>query len=196
VPLFVLGLALGCVVAQPPIVSEKRFYPTRDALRKVAVVPFTGKGIEAQYVELVERHVTEELVRSGVKVIPATELRIAFRSHPRGATPTDVPSVARVAVDDFRATSILIGHVTRFRDRVGDKYGAETPASVAFRVTLHGTPTGRKLWTGLFDETQVSLSADPRRARRYPGGGTRWLTGPQLANFGARAAAQSLAASR
>lgn len=184
------------MVAQPAVVSEKRYAATHDALRKVAVIPFTGANVDPQGVELVERFVTEELGRSGVQVVPATELRIAFQSHPRGATPTHVPSVARVAVDNFRATGVLMGHVTRFRDRVGDKYGADQPASVAFRITLHDTPVGRKLWTILFDDTQVSLTEDPRRARLYPGGGTRWLTGPELARYGSKAAAQALAASR
>ena len=46
----------------------------------------------------------------------------------------------------------------------------------------------------MFDETQVDLSADPARARRYPGGGLRWLSAAELAQWGAKAAAKALVA--
>jgi hypothetical protein len=64
---------------------------------------------------------------------------------------------------------------------------------VAFEVTLYAAPSGKKLWTARFDETQQSLNERPLDASRYPGGGTRWLTAAELARWGADATAESLA---
>jgi hypothetical protein len=66
------------------------------------------------------------------------------------------------------------------------------PASVAFEVSLHQTPTGRRLWTGRFDETQKSITEAILRARQYPGGGTRWLTTEEFARWGAEEVAKSM----
>ena len=56
---------------------------------------------------------------------------------------------------------------------------------MAFELSLHAVPSGRRVWTARFDETQVDLSTAPGRARRYPGGGTRWLSAGELARWGA-----------
>ena len=70
--------------------------------------------------------------------------------------------------------------------------GSTSPASVAFELVLYGLPDGRRLWSGVFDETQIPLSDGPVRARRYPGGGTRWLSAGELARWGAGQAAEAL----
>ena len=87
---------------------------------------------------------------------------------------------------------VLVGEVWRYRERSGEALGSSRPASVAFEVTLFAAPDGRKIWQGRFDETQQSITANPLRARRYPGGGTRWLTAAELARWGAKQVAESL----
>jgi hypothetical protein len=67
---------------------------------------------------------------------------------------------------------------------------------VAFEVTLFAAPSGQKLWSARFDETQRALSENVLNARRYPGGGTRWLTAAELARWGAQAAAGAMPADR
>ena len=184
------GLWLGALacLSPPPIVEEHQYGPIRSALGRVAVQPFTGApGLAdaASPVELIERFVTEALSARGVEMIPAQELRVAFAG--REDALAQLPAAAREAGRAFGAKSILRGQVTRFRERVSPR-----PASVAFELSLHSAADGRRLWSGSFDETQVDLSADPRRARRYPGGGTRWLDATELAGWGARAAAEAL----
>ncbi len=71
--------------------------------------------------------------------------------------------------------------------------GASRPASVSFRVTLYEAPSGFKLWSARFDETQRPLSDNLFNARRYPGGGSRWLTSTELVKWGAREVAGALA---
>ncbi len=61
-------------------------------------------------------------------------------------------------------------------------------------VALYAAPSGEKLWTARFDETQESLMANPLKARRYPGGGTRWLSAAEFARWGADEMARALLA--
>ena len=75
--------------------------------------------------------------------------------------------------------------LSRYRERNASDSAIPRPSSVAFEVSLHHVPTGRRLWTGRFDETQVSISEGILRARRYPGAGTRWLSAAELARWGA-----------
>ncbi len=81
---------------------------------------------------------------------------------------------------------MLLGDVTRWEERQGEALGTLHAAAVGFRVTLQGTPDGRTLWTGEFDERQQPLSDNVLRAGRYPGAGSRWLTAEELARWGAR----------
>jgi hypothetical protein len=58
-------------------------------------------------------------------------------------------------------------------------------ASVAFDATIYITDPVQRVWSRQFDETQRALSENIVNARRYPGGGTRWLTAAELAQWGA-----------
>ena len=84
----------------------------------------------------------------------------------------------------------------RYRERTGEAFGTSRPASVSYRVTLYSAPEGTRLWIGQFDETQKPLSANVFNARRYPGGGTRWLTAGELTRWGAGEIARLLHALR
>ena len=177
-----LWASLACMLP-PPVVQQRSYASTKAFLGKVDAGP------------LVERVVAEELAARGIGVIPARDVKIAFTREGMKEPRTDPKAGAAIVFENFGATAMLLGEVSRFRERVGGLRGATGPASVAFVVTLHAAPSGKKLWSARFDETQVSLSAAPGRARRYPGGGGRWLTAPELARFGARAAAEALVSS-
>ncbi len=202
-----LCASLACARLRPPPVVQHRSYASAKAfLGKVAVAPFVlgarfrtdapaGTATEGDAGPLVERVVAEEMAARGIGVIPARDVKIAFTREGMKEPRTDPKSGAAIVFENFGATAMLLGEVSRFRERVGGARGATGPASVAFVVTLHAAPSGKKLWSARFDETQVSLSAAPGRARRYPGSGGRWLTAPELARFGARAAAEALVSS-
>jgi hypothetical protein len=64
--------------------------------------------------------------------------------------------------------------------------GTLSPAAVAFHVDLRSAPGGSALWSSEFDERQQALGDNVLRAGRYPGGGTRWLTAAELAQWGAQ----------
>jgi hypothetical protein len=107
-----------------------------------------------------------------------------FLNQGRAVPRRDARRAAETAGLKFGATSVLMGQLIRWRERKGEKLGAESPASVAFQMTLHEVPTGRRLWTSRFDHTQRTLTADPLIARKYPGGGTRFLTAGELTRWG------------
>jgi len=87
---------------------------------------------------------------------------------------------------------VVLGEVIRWRDREGRNLGSGNPAGVGFTLRLFEAPGGRRLWTSRFDHTQRTLTADPLIARKYPGGGSRWLTASELARWGASAAAEDM----
>jgi hypothetical protein len=53
---------------------------------------------------------------------------------------------------------VLVCFLYRFHERIGSRYAAEAPASVAFDLYLLRSVDGRVLWQGRFDETQRALS--------------------------------------
>jgi hypothetical protein len=204
-PAWVLVALLACL-RPPPVIEYRVYAPVKSALDKVAVAPFDthvrlagaaspaapGTGPAASHVE---HFVAEEITARGVEVVPAGDVGMALTARAKGAQPIDPIAAAQIVLEKFGATALLLGEVTRYRERAGGKRGSPQPAGVGFRISLHAVPSGKRLWTARFDETQVSLSEAPGRARRYPGGGTRWLTAAELARFGAQKAVEALVAS-
>jgi hypothetical protein len=188
------GRELGETLQGPELTPDTTYGLLQPALVKVAIVPFAGDSDEAT--TLVARFVGEALAAHGIPVLQAHDTAIVHDSAaagPEGSLP--LPELAQRLDRELGATSMLIGEVRRYRERVGGEFGASEPASVAFSLTLRGLPGGRRLWAGSFDHTQHELSERPFEAAQLPGGGTRWLTVAELTRFGAAALANQLVAS-
>ena len=82
------------------------------------------------------------------------------------------------------ADAVLVGFVYRFRQRVGKKYGAESPPSVAFDLHLIRVADSRNIWSAHFNETQESLGDNLFRLGSFFSRGGRWLTAEELADSG------------
>ena len=206
--------ALGCEGSSPlglspgPVVRQTRLAAPGPFLGKVAVMPFYPEGLPAarvpegvneearavgwQAADLIADTFSQQLASRGVVVLAPAELQDAFDAQGTPMPRLDARAVAELASRDLGATSVVIGRVTRYRDREGSAGGASRPASVAFEASLHEAPGGRRIWIGRFDETQVPLSSGLFRARSYPGGGTRWLSAEEMARWGADEAARAL----
>ena len=187
-----------------PAVTQRHFAKGENSLRRVAVMPFVSnlsvtrsrdetEKSRGEAAELVTRFFTDALMATGVPVVAAADLQIAFEAEGMIAPGSDAQRAARVASRHFGATSVVIGELLRFRDRVGESMGSMRPASVALQITLHEAPSGFKLWTARFDETQQPLSDNVFNAGRYPGGGSRWLSSTEMARWGVEEAARALA---
>lgn len=203
--LSLLGLAFqigGCVLL-PSLIDVESLDPPAGPIDRVAVMPFrpqsglarttSRSGMPAwEAADLVTRFVSEAVAERGVAVASSRQVEAVLVEA--GWVPLDVdpataaPVVARV----LGASALLVGEVARYRERVGGDRGAVASASVAFDLTLHEAPSGRKLWTARFDQTQSDFAGNPLTASRYPGGGTRFLTAAELARWGAELAANAM----
>ncbi len=80
----------------------------------------------------------------------------------------------------------LIFSLNRYRERVGDQYSVEDPASLAFEFKLVNAEDGRVICSGRFDETQKSLTENifalPKAFKR----GFKWITVKELATEAVR----------
>jgi len=192
---------LACQQANPPVVSQQTFSAAAGSLQVVAVMPFYPRPemrlapdsdtTPDQVASLISTFVAEALAARGVHVIPPSDLALTFANKGRPLPRRDPLAAIETAAHDFGARSVVMGEVWRWRERRGEAYGADQPASVGFQLSLHD-PQGRRLFSSRFDHTQRTLTADPLTARKYPGGGTRFLTAAELARWGAAAAAESL----
>jgi len=203
-------LAVGCEARSPmrirpgPVVEASAAARSGEFMKTVAVMPFypvepSGRSIGGgpapvpwDSASLVAGYFADALAAQGVAVIPPNDLEIAFTGQGLPVPRLEPKIAAERAASDYGATAVVLGKVTRWRDREGSAAGAARPASVAFEVSLHEAPGGRRLWTGRFDETQKSITEAILRARQYPGGGTRWLTAAEFARWGADEVAKSL----
>ncbi|MSP38521.1 MAG: hypothetical protein EXR70_08530 [Deltaproteobacteria bacterium] len=86
------------------------------------------------------------------------------------------------------ADAVMIGRVQRFRERVGDEWGAKSPASVTFVLELVDIRRGDVIWSVQFDETQKFLSENIFALGDISLRGVRWLSADELAQEGVKKA--------
>jgi hypothetical protein len=82
------------------------------------------------------------------------------------------------------ADAVITSRVLRFRERIGDEWGAKSPASVTFILDLVDVRRGDVVWSARFDETQKPLSENIFALGEISQRGIRWLTAEQLMEEG------------
>lgn len=189
-----LALALAVGACARTVASQSYVDTTELKVTRVAVIPFephrsyveTPDGVPGdEAATLVTRFVTEALAERGVQMIPAGD---AMRVMGSNATPDSRLALRDFAVvlnREFGADGMVTGVVRRYRELTGQKLASGEPSSVSFQVFLYGAPSGAKLWTGTFDQTQEPLNSNLFKTAQYPGRGTRWLRADELAHWGA-----------
>ena len=90
------------------------------------------------------------------------------------------------------ADAVITGRIQRYRERIGDEWGAKSPASVAFVLDLVDVRRGDVIWSARFDETQKSLSENIFALGDIGQRGVRWLSADQLAQDGVKKAVGQL----
>jgi hypothetical protein len=199
----VLALVACSVIRPAPVVQNQTLKVPPGTLKRVAVLPFTHRDTMRPSTEvsatspeiaaeLVARFITESMAKRGIDVIPASDLKTALNAQGLKAMDINPRTAADLAAAKFGATAIMIGQVSRYRERQGEKYGSTGAASVAFNASIYTTDPVQRVWSSRFDETQRALSEHIVNARRYPGGGMRWLTAAELAQWGADSAIATL----
>jgi hypothetical protein len=84
----------------------------------------------------------------------------------------------------LQVDAVLLSRVNRYRERSGQNYSIDDPASVSFEYRLMLVETGQTLCAGVFDETQQSLSEDLLSFRKAFKRGGKWITVRELAKEG------------
>lgn len=87
---------------------------------------------------------------------------------------------------ELGAEGIVVGHLYRFRERRGESFTVERPASVAFEIHLVRVEDGALVWRGAFDRTQGSLMENLLDLPSFFREGGRWVTAEELAAGGLR----------
>ena len=178
------------------VVRHRTYALDPGALVKVAVAPFyparraalpggPTSGPTITSADLVSHFVAEAMLAEGMNTIAPNDLVIAFEGSGQVLPRQDVGAIAALAATEFGATSVVVGTVSRYRERSGEALGSRSPASVHFELTLYRAPGGERLWSAHFDQTQSSIGENVLVARQYPGFGTRWLSAAELARWGA-----------
>lgn len=116
------------------------------------------------------------------RIISESELREVEQSL--GAVP-DSARLKRIG-EMVYADAVITGRILRYRDRIGDEWGAKSPASVAFILDLVDVRRGDVIWSARFDETQKPLSENIFALGEISQRGIRWLTAEQLMEEGVK----------
>lgn len=91
---------------------------------------------------------------------------------------------ARSIAKNLKADAAMIINMNRFTDREGGKYSVQSPASVSFDYQLMHTETGQTLCSGVFDETQKSLTDNILSFKTVFKRKLQWITAEELARDG------------
>ena len=116
------------------------------------------------------------------QIVSESEVREVAQTVP----PTNDAARLRQIGQGVYADAVLAGRMQRYRERVGDEWGAKSPASVAFVLDLIDVRRGDVIWSARFDETQKSLSENIFALGDIGQRGVRWLTAEQLTQEGVK----------
>ena len=81
----------------------------------------------------------------------------------------------------LKCNAVLETTISRYTQREGGEYGADSPASATFTMKISRTDDGSVIWATTFRETQESLMSNIMSAHKY---GLRWLTVEELVTMG------------
>ena len=133
-------------------------------------------------------HVLDELLKQ--QFISRPDVRLVSDGQISGMDenlPAQPLARARVIADRLSCNAVLETTLRRYRDRVGGKYSAKDPASVAFDFRLLAIPKGTVLCSGTFDEVQQSVMENLFNFKSATERGFTWVTAEQLMREGLRA---------
>lgn len=204
-----LGLILvsGCNVTRTAFEAPKAVVPDLDVgsnyqvkrglqepeyeFSSVAVLPF-GRPRSMDLDEAVKIQVNrvDELFAKRLRdyghyrVVSSGEIRQALTKYALTNVKRADLEVATLVGKDLGVDTVLVGEVTRWREREGGALGAKKPASVAFQAYLFRVEDGAMLWKTSFSKTQQPLSENVLEVENFLKGGATWQSSETLARLG------------
>jgi TolB-like protein len=201
-PIAIFLLVASCSFGPGNLQSRRSSDLETRRIRRVAVVPpsmlggQTGSKIplgSSSSPASAERDAHEMLARTIYSVMVAmphwqiisdSEVREVAQTLPQASELVRLREIGQMVYAD----AVITGKMERFRERVGDEWGAKSPASVAFALELVDIRRGDVIWSARFDETQKSLSENIFALGDIRQRGVRWLSAEQLTQEGVRKA--------
>jgi hypothetical protein len=146
------------------------------------------KPSEEELSELLDRLVYSTMASMpNWQIVSEREVRDVAQSVPPG----DNARLRKIG-EMVYADAVIVGRMQRYRERIGDEWGAKSPASVAFVLDLIDVRRGDVIWTARFDETQKALSENIFALWDISQRGIRWLSAEQLTQEGVKKAVGEL----
>ena len=143
------------------------------------------KPSEEELSELLDRLVYSTMASMpNWQIVSEREVRDVAQSVPPGGDNTRLRKIGEMVYAD----AVIVGRMQRYRERIGDEWGAKSPASVAFVLDLIDVRRGDVIWTARFDETQKALSENIFALWDISQRGIRWLSAEQLTQEGVKKA--------
>ena len=192
-PLYALGADTASPATKAPKLLVMPFKDVFEVYGKESsyLCPFTGKiHMLGAVTASADDFLTEQLLILIKKqeVVPhflADRATGLIAEHLTGRTRISSEMEFLVAVGtDYGADVILAGYLYRFKERIGNNYAAESPASVAFSLFLIDVPAGRLIWARHYDETQKPLSDNLFKLSDFIKRKGRWVSAQELALIG------------
>lgn len=187
-------LLISCSLAPGNLESRHATDLGERQIKRIAVLlPYTT-GLEGSTKEGKADAVLGRQLYSAMAVLPHwqiisdREVRDLSASLPRG----DEAARGRKLGELVYADAVVIGRVIRYRERVGEEWGAKSPASVSFVLNMWDVKRGDLIWSARFNETQKSLSENLLNIGEISQRGVKWLTAEELASHGVKKAVNHL----
>lgn len=133
-------------------------------------------GAEATLTRIAHGALAEKLDRRLVPLEQTLRVYSGMGKNPAVDTPR---SLARRLGNLLNADHVIIGSIWRLREKT-DTEGA----SVGFGLHLLETESGRRVWRGRYDKTQMGLTEDLRDIGDFFRRGARWLSAEEFAAHG------------
>jgi TolB-like protein len=147
------------------------------------------KPSEEELSELLDRLVYSTMASMpNWQIVSEREVRDVAQSVPPGGDTARLRKIGEMVYAD----AVIVGRMQRYRERVGDEWGAKSPASVAFVLDLIDVRRGDVIWSARFDETQKPLSENIFALWDISQRGIRWLSAEQLTQEGVKKAVGEL----
>jgi len=180
---FVPGHRSPGIVVVVPFFTSRTDFAGQKLVRYPGFEGYITVGeIAPEGPEIVTGLFRQRLIGNGYSVVSQ---ELVERTLPSARSQEGKPEVLAQRLSlQLKGDAVLMGWVFRYRERIGNAWGAQRPASVSFVALLYNGRDGNLLWRGKFDETQKPLSEDALDFVSFLRRGGRWLTARQLASDG------------
>ncbi|NOQ47389.1 MAG: hypothetical protein GQ559_12115 [Desulfobulbaceae bacterium] len=174
----------GAAVPEEPKVAVSciAVLPVTTAVDYEGTVSFADAKKLRDGVQIMESRLRQELAgREDIRFVGEGQIY-----GMKETIPEDFLSRARVIADHLSCNAVLETTIWRYSDRIGGRYTAEEPASVAFEYRLVEVESGTVLCRGKFDEVQKSVMENLYNFKTSRMRGFTWVTAEELLSEGVK----------